>query len=478
MVDEREKVTLPSINEMFPEHLLAGLPPKEHRETRIQSSYTEYTPSALASHQLSARYSPTFQERRHDPDTIMYDGTPPPSDRMTIEAATSYSRSSAAYTSRNSNQLRYSVSPRINHANQVAASNPLHFSRPQPLTARLENIASRSDVSVATRVPNMSNMSYTEASIADPPLNAITKARPAFRVQLPLPPRVPGTRPSDASNRSMSADQYDDRPSVPPSYSANVYLSTPASNTDVHALQRVESGEQAENPSDEKRHRCPHCSKRFNRPSSLNIHVNTHTGAKPFMCRFPGCNRQFNVNSNMRRHYRNHLTARRRDVVARFLQPASPAASSPPPAVHPLDVATTRGAAAPLHNSFPNSLGPRSPSSGQPGVLPPASFSPSDASPGSSSETLRGSTDMSERGSPVSPMGACRLRSQSGRSPHYRAELYEPGSVGDPGAARGRSDSQSCSVPGCGCSRISPTLRPAFPESMPTATHGSARPGS
>lgn len=29
-----------------------------------------------------------------------------------------------------------------------------------------------------------------------------------------------------------------------------------------------------------KKHQCPHCGKRFNRPSSMKIHVNTHTGAK------------------------------------------------------------------------------------------------------------------------------------------------------------------------------------------------------
>jgi len=77
-----------------------------------------------------------------------------------------------------------------------------------------------------------------------------------------------------------------------------------------------------------RRHACPHCAKRFNRPSSLAIHVNTHTGDKrkglnpsfrsyqslrvspaAFKCPFPNCGREFNVNSNMRRHYRKHLTS-------------------------------------------------------------------------------------------------------------------------------------------------------------------------
>ncbi|KAG7441009.1 uncharacterized protein BT62DRAFT_863486, partial [Guyanagaster necrorhizus] len=55
-----------------------------------------------------------------------------------------------------------------------------------------------------------------------------------------------------------------------------------------------------------RKHICTTCNKSFNRPSSLRIHVNTHTGATPFRCPFPGCGREFNVNSNMRRHYRNH----------------------------------------------------------------------------------------------------------------------------------------------------------------------------
>ncbi|KAJ6589215.1 hypothetical protein B0H19DRAFT_924230, partial [Mycena capillaripes] len=55
-----------------------------------------------------------------------------------------------------------------------------------------------------------------------------------------------------------------------------------------------------------KNHICSTCGKRFNRPSSLRIHSNTHTGAQPFRCSFPSCGRTFNVNSNMRRHFRSH----------------------------------------------------------------------------------------------------------------------------------------------------------------------------
>ncbi|KAF7332907.1 hypothetical protein MVEN_02396200 [Mycena venus] len=67
-----------------------------------------------------------------------------------------------------------------------------------------------------------------------------------------------------------------------------------------------EDGEGFEFAEEGKKHICPTCSKRFNRPSSLRIHVNTHTGATPFRCPHPSCGRAFNVNSNMRRHFRNH----------------------------------------------------------------------------------------------------------------------------------------------------------------------------
>lgn len=51
---------------------------------------------------------------------------------------------------------------------------------------------------------------------------------------------------------------------------------------------------------------CPHCKKKFRRPSSLQTHIYTHTGEKPFQCRWPNCDRRFSVRSNMVRHYRLH----------------------------------------------------------------------------------------------------------------------------------------------------------------------------
>ncbi|KAJ1967549.1 hypothetical protein H4R34_006377, partial [Dimargaris verticillata] len=51
-------------------------------------------------------------------------------------------------------------------------------------------------------------------------------------------------------------------------------------------------------------YKCNQCLKRFDRPSSLNVHMNSHTGDKPHVCEISGCGQRFSVRSNLRRHMR------------------------------------------------------------------------------------------------------------------------------------------------------------------------------
>ncbi|KAG7441010.1 uncharacterized protein BT62DRAFT_997383 [Guyanagaster necrorhizus] len=111
---------------------------------------------------------------------------------------------------------------------------------------------------------------------------------------------------------SSASLPYEPQPFPPPRRE-----STPISSED--------DGDGDDTAKEGKKHVCPTCHKRFNRPSSLRIHINTHTGATPFRCPFPGCGREFNVNSNMRRHYRNHTNP---GAASLFPAPSSQLASS------------------------------------------------------------------------------------------------------------------------------------------------------
>lgn len=56
----------------------------------------------------------------------------------------------------------------------------------------------------------------------------------------------------------------------------------------------------------QKKHKCKVCDKRFTRPSSLQTHMYSHTGEKPFACNVESCGRHFSVVSNLRRHKKVH----------------------------------------------------------------------------------------------------------------------------------------------------------------------------
>ncbi|KAJ2543540.1 hypothetical protein IWW35_005491 [Coemansia sp. RSA 1878] len=52
---------------------------------------------------------------------------------------------------------------------------------------------------------------------------------------------------------------------------------------------------------------CDVCSRDFTRPSSLQTHMRSHTGEKPYPCNYPGCFKRFSVLSNQRRHSKIHM---------------------------------------------------------------------------------------------------------------------------------------------------------------------------
>ncbi|KAH7100113.1 hypothetical protein BKA62DRAFT_831228 [Auriculariales sp. MPI-PUGE-AT-0066] len=49
-------------------------------------------------------------------------------------------------------------------------------------------------------------------------------------------------------------------------------------------------------------HTCPICGRRFDRPSTMRIHANSHTGDKPYTCSV--CGRAYTCSSNLYRHQR------------------------------------------------------------------------------------------------------------------------------------------------------------------------------
>ncbi|KAJ7117164.1 hypothetical protein C8R44DRAFT_792059 [Mycena epipterygia] len=112
------------------------------------------------------------------------------------------------------------------------------------------------------------------------------------------------SRPRAAPIPAFSRTHFVPVPPPPPSFSFDVLKSDPrgaslqhiassrptprvriqhsssgSSDGDDAEMDDVEGEEDGGGPEEGKKHVCPTCAKRFNRPSSLRIHVNTHTGA-------------------------------------------------------------------------------------------------------------------------------------------------------------------------------------------------------
>ncbi|TFK22867.1 hypothetical protein FA15DRAFT_671045 [Coprinopsis marcescibilis] len=253
-----KSVSLPSIHEMFPEHLMGS-------NEQAGGSSTSRRGSQDSSSKVGQ--SPVSQH-----------GTHRPLSRSSVPQATTKE------TSQPSRDHSFSPSSR---------ARTIYSRNTEPTSSRQHR--GSSETTPAFRV----------SSSGTPPPSAPTFGAGGS----PRRPRESTSLPAELAGMKLK-----DRPastSTQPSI-----ISFPV-GSGTAASRQEEAGDPAANHSDDegstepntgKKHVCPTCFKRFNRPSSLRIHVNTHTGATPFRCPWPNCGREFNVNSNMRRHYRNHTT--------------------------------------------------------------------------------------------------------------------------------------------------------------------------
>lgn len=109
---------------------------------------------------------------------------------------------------------------------------------------------------------------------------------------------VDGSIGSSITDYSSNSDDLNQRTLPPPGQMINGF---PAD-----ASQMMTQFNSKLAPGAQKKHKCKICDKRFTRPSSLQTHMYSHTGEKPFSCDHEGCGRHFSVVSNLRRHKKCH----------------------------------------------------------------------------------------------------------------------------------------------------------------------------
>ncbi|KAI9028644.1 hypothetical protein DFJ74DRAFT_659563 [Hyaloraphidium curvatum] len=142
-----------------------------------------------------------------------------------------------------------------------------------------------------------------------PSLSAGAPALPMFPPLWGAPQPAPAPRPAAAPAPPLASPAPSAHSSFSPDMAA--WLAFPDRRPDAAPARRLSlpslPRSPPPSPPDEprgKRYPCPHCAKRFPRPSSLATHLHSHTGERPFPCPNTGCGKRFSVLSNLRRHLR------------------------------------------------------------------------------------------------------------------------------------------------------------------------------
>lgn len=152
------------------------------------------------------------------------------------------------------------------------------------------------------------------ASMTTSPLDSSLSAPPTFKSSLSressstgfntpglLPPMATFSVKQLIQEQELELLKRKTEETVPMAKSVQDALMAPNFNVDIPIVKsnRMDKTDQI-NP--KKKHRCPICDSRFQRPEHVKRHLKSHSSEKPFQCDEPNCGKRFNRKDNLKAH--------------------------------------------------------------------------------------------------------------------------------------------------------------------------------